>query len=165
MSNVIIMARADLTEDGLKKLLKEALVETLQEQRELLHDVFAEVLEDIALAEAIREGRQTEELAERKFSEWSRAKRKDSISDDGWLDLFEGLIGLLFWTSVIPASNPYHSLPAWYSRNPIMYEVEGDRASLAELCALLSVRVGMSIKQSLLRLGFTEEGKRVREKL
>jgi hypothetical protein len=35
------------------------LVETLQEQRELLHDVFAEVLEDFALAEAIREGQKT----------------------------------------------------------------------------------------------------------
>jgi hypothetical protein len=39
--------------------MKEALVETLQEQRELLHDVFAEVLEDFALAEAIREGQKT----------------------------------------------------------------------------------------------------------
>jgi hypothetical protein len=43
--------------------LKEALAETLQEQCELLHDVFAEVLEDIALAEAIREGQQTEQVA------------------------------------------------------------------------------------------------------
>ncbi len=57
------MARANLTEEGLKKLFKEALVETLQEQRELLHEVFAEVLEDIALAEAIREGRQTEAVS------------------------------------------------------------------------------------------------------
>ena len=34
-------------------------METLQEQRELLHDVFAEVLEDVALAQAIREGQKT----------------------------------------------------------------------------------------------------------
>ncbi|MCI0640734.1 MAG: hypothetical protein L0Y70_16800 [Gemmataceae bacterium] len=34
-------------------------METLHEQRDLLHDVFAEVLEDFALAEAIREGRST----------------------------------------------------------------------------------------------------------
>lgn len=31
--------------------------------RKLLHDVFAEVLEDIALAEAIREGQRTERVA------------------------------------------------------------------------------------------------------
>ncbi len=43
----------------LKQVLKEALAETLQEQRELLHDVFAEVLEDFALAEAMREGQKT----------------------------------------------------------------------------------------------------------
>jgi len=35
------------------------VAESLREQRDLLHDVFTEVLEDIALAEAIREGRQT----------------------------------------------------------------------------------------------------------
>ena len=33
---------------------KEALTETLQEQCELLHETFAEVLEDFALAQAIR---------------------------------------------------------------------------------------------------------------
>jgi len=59
----IIMAQAGLSESALKKLFKEALTETLQEQRELLHDVFAEVLEDIALAEAIRKGQQTEQVA------------------------------------------------------------------------------------------------------
>jgi len=46
-------------ERALKRAVKEALVETLHEQRELLHDVFAEVLEDFALAEAIREGQKT----------------------------------------------------------------------------------------------------------
>ena len=56
-------AQAGLSESALKKLFKEALTETLQEQRELLHDVFAEVLEDIALAEAIRKGQQTEPVA------------------------------------------------------------------------------------------------------
>ncbi|MGH8478854.1 MAG: hypothetical protein ACREXK_04560 [Gammaproteobacteria bacterium] len=59
----IIMAPPGLSESAFKKLFKEALTETLQEQRELLHDVFAEVLEDIALAEAIREGQRTEQVA------------------------------------------------------------------------------------------------------
>jgi len=53
------MAQSNLTDPALKQALKEALVETLQEQRDLLHDVFTEVLEDFALAEAIREGQKT----------------------------------------------------------------------------------------------------------
>ena len=57
------MAQAELSEAALKQLLKEAFTEMLQEQRHLLHEVFAEVLEDIALAEAIREGQQTAKAA------------------------------------------------------------------------------------------------------
>jgi len=57
------MAQAGLSESALKKLFKEALTEARQEQREMLHNVFAEVLEDIALAEAIRQGQQTEQVA------------------------------------------------------------------------------------------------------
>lgn len=53
------MAQVHLDERALKQALKEALTETLREQREWLHEVFAEVLEDFALAEAIREGQQT----------------------------------------------------------------------------------------------------------
>ncbi|WP_166805008.1 hypothetical protein [Nitrosococcus wardiae] len=44
-------------EEALKKVLKEALVETFQERRELLHEVFTEILEAVALAEFIHEGR------------------------------------------------------------------------------------------------------------
>lgn len=44
---------------SLKHVLKVAMVETLQEQRELFHEVFAEVLEEFALAEAIGEGKRT----------------------------------------------------------------------------------------------------------
>jgi hypothetical protein len=50
--------------NALKELLKAALRETLEEQREFLHEVFAEVLEDFALVEAIRQG-QKSELASR----------------------------------------------------------------------------------------------------
>jgi hypothetical protein len=53
------MAQSNSTDPALKQALKEALVETLHEQRDLLHDVFTEVLEDFALAEAIREGQKT----------------------------------------------------------------------------------------------------------
>ena len=54
------MATAHLDKTALKLAFKEALAETLQEQRALFHEVFAEVLEDFALAEAIREGQLTE---------------------------------------------------------------------------------------------------------
>jgi hypothetical protein len=53
------MVASNLDEVVLKRALKEALGETLQEQRALFHDIFAEVLEDFLLAEAIAEGRKT----------------------------------------------------------------------------------------------------------
>jgi hypothetical protein len=53
------MATTHLDQAALKQALKEALAETLHEQRALFHEIFAEVLEDFALAEAIREGQQT----------------------------------------------------------------------------------------------------------
>lgn len=56
------MAQPAFNTPELKQLLKEALSETLNEQRELLHEVFTEVLEDLGLAEAIREGQQTERV-------------------------------------------------------------------------------------------------------
>jgi DNA gyrase/topoisomerase IV subunit B len=53
------MAQTNYDKPALKQALKEALAETLREQRDLLHEVFTEVLEDFALAEAIREGQKT----------------------------------------------------------------------------------------------------------
>ena len=50
----------DATE--VKTLVKEAFIELLQEKREMFHDLFAEVIEDIALLNAIREGETTESL-------------------------------------------------------------------------------------------------------
>lgn len=57
------MTQLPLSEETLKQAVKDALAETLQEQRELLHDIFSEVLEDVAFAEAIREGKQTESVS------------------------------------------------------------------------------------------------------
>ena len=56
------MSKTGPDNEAMKQALKEALAETLHEQRGLLHEVFAEVLEDFALTEAIREGRQTERV-------------------------------------------------------------------------------------------------------
>ena len=44
----------------LKEVFKQAFAELLQERRDLLYDFFTEVLEDIALANAIKEGKETE---------------------------------------------------------------------------------------------------------
>ena len=43
----------------LKEVFKQAFAELLQERSDLLYDVFTEVLEDIALANAIKEGEET----------------------------------------------------------------------------------------------------------
>jgi hypothetical protein len=50
------MAQASIEEGRLKELLKTAIVEVLEERRELVLDVFEEALEDVALARAIEEG-------------------------------------------------------------------------------------------------------------
>jgi hypothetical protein len=54
-----------MTKEAIKAALKEALTETLQEQRDWLHEVILEVLEDFALAEAVREGRETKPASRR----------------------------------------------------------------------------------------------------
>jgi len=55
--------------DILKQALKEALSEVLLEQRELFQDLFVEALEDLAFAEAIREGLRTERVGEAEIFE------------------------------------------------------------------------------------------------
>ena len=55
------MANVSLSEEALREMVKQAVVEALEERRDLLLDVMAEVLEDLAMPEAIKEGRQSEE--------------------------------------------------------------------------------------------------------
>lgn len=43
----------------LKGLLKESLLEILEERRDLFYDLIAEVFEDMAMVKAIREGEHT----------------------------------------------------------------------------------------------------------
>lgn len=47
---------------ALRQEIKRAVAEALREQREVLQEVFLEVLEDVGLREAIREGRASEEV-------------------------------------------------------------------------------------------------------
>jgi len=53
------MTTVSLDEAQLKELLKAALVEVLEERRDLVRDVIEETLEDWGLARAIAEGEQT----------------------------------------------------------------------------------------------------------
>ena len=49
-----------LNSETLKQTFKQALVEVLHEEQDVLRDVFAEAIEDLAFAEAIRAGEDSE---------------------------------------------------------------------------------------------------------
>ena len=50
------MGSITIDEGKLKVLLKQALIEALEERAELIRDLLSEAVEDIALAKAIKEG-------------------------------------------------------------------------------------------------------------
>ena len=56
------MPERNLDEIKLKELLKTAIFELLQEQKEVLDDLFVEIMEDIALERAIKEGENSQDL-------------------------------------------------------------------------------------------------------
>lgn len=57
------MTYTTLNEDRIKELFKQAMLELLQERRDLLYDLLVEVLEDFALVNAIKEGETTEAVS------------------------------------------------------------------------------------------------------
>jgi hypothetical protein len=57
------MPETTLKTDQLKELLKTALVEILQEQKEVFTDIIVEAMEDIVLVKAIKEGESTEAVS------------------------------------------------------------------------------------------------------
>jgi len=57
------MSTISVEEVHLKDLLKEAILELMQERRDELEEIFAEVIEDLALARAIEEGESTETVS------------------------------------------------------------------------------------------------------
>ena len=50
-------------EGRIKQWLKEALLEVLEERKDVLYELFAEVMEDIALVHAIQEGENTKPVS------------------------------------------------------------------------------------------------------
>jgi hypothetical protein len=57
------MAQVSLDEARVKELFKQAILELFQERRDLLHDLFVEVLEDLALVNAVKEGGSSETVS------------------------------------------------------------------------------------------------------
>ena len=57
------MSTIVLEEARVKALFKQALVELLEERRDLFQSVFTEALEDIGLARAMREGEASETVS------------------------------------------------------------------------------------------------------
>jgi hypothetical protein len=54
------MEQLSIDEKKLKDLLKEALIEVIEQKRDLFYDIISEAIEDIALTNAIKEGESTE---------------------------------------------------------------------------------------------------------
>jgi hypothetical protein len=53
-----------ISEKQAKELLKEVLIELMEEKRDLFFEVMLEAIEEVGLANAIREGRQDEFVSE-----------------------------------------------------------------------------------------------------
>lgn len=56
-----------IDESKIKQLMKEALVEALHEQRAIFHDLVVEAIEDIAMANAIRQGAASESVSKKEI--------------------------------------------------------------------------------------------------
>jgi hypothetical protein len=65
-----------MTQATLKRVLKQALVETMRENRDLLTSAVAEAMEDMALVTAIREGRKSKRVSRKQVMSALRAGRR-----------------------------------------------------------------------------------------
>jgi hypothetical protein len=63
LSAVSSSTAAKPIDDAFKQAVKDALIDALRQEKDLFREVFSEVLEDFALGEAIREGRDTREMS------------------------------------------------------------------------------------------------------
>jgi hypothetical protein len=52
----------NVEESKLKELMKQALLEVLEDRREAIQEILSDVIEDIALTRAIKEGEETESI-------------------------------------------------------------------------------------------------------
>ncbi|MEW6182688.1 MAG: hypothetical protein AB1500_05855 [Bacillota bacterium] len=56
-----------IDESKLKELMKQALVEVLEDRREVIYEILSEAIEDIALAHAIKDEEATESVDKQKI--------------------------------------------------------------------------------------------------
>jgi hypothetical protein len=63
------MSQVSLDEAQVKELLKQAILELFQERRDLLYELFVEVIEDLALVNAIEEGEAGETVSKTEIIE------------------------------------------------------------------------------------------------
>jgi DNA gyrase/topoisomerase IV subunit B len=54
------MREMELDQQTIKRLFKESITEALYENKGFFEEILSEILEDLALSEAIRQGRETE---------------------------------------------------------------------------------------------------------
>jgi len=59
--------QTQLDEGKLKQILKEALIEALEEKKDVFHELIVEAIEDIGLINAIREGQNTEAVSKQEI--------------------------------------------------------------------------------------------------
>jgi len=62
-----IIMQTVIDEGKLKQVFKEAIIEMLEERKNLFHDIIVEAMEDIALTNAIREGESTESASKKEI--------------------------------------------------------------------------------------------------
>jgi len=55
--------QTQIDENRLKQILKEALIEALEEKKDTFHELIVEAIEDIGMINAIREGQDTETVS------------------------------------------------------------------------------------------------------
>lgn len=59
--------QTQLDEGKLKQILKEALIEALEEKKDVFHELIVEAIEDIGLTNAIRQGQNTETVSKQEI--------------------------------------------------------------------------------------------------
>ncbi|EFI33371.1 conserved hypothetical protein [Desulfonatronospira thiodismutans ASO3-1] len=57
------MSPIETDHETIKRIFKESLAETLHENRQLFEEIITDVFEDLALSEAIKEGKETEKVS------------------------------------------------------------------------------------------------------
>jgi hypothetical protein len=61
------MTTFSIDDKQMKDLIKQALLELFQERRDLFYDLFEELIEDVGLANAMREGESSEIVSEKEI--------------------------------------------------------------------------------------------------